>query len=181
MKLRKTTSLLLIIAIAFFMLSCDRKEQSEKEEQKSEQKEQIEQEREVTVEEVPAEVLQVFNETYPGATIKEYSEEIEDSLTFYEISFEFEGRKIDAVYKPDGQVEAIEEIISAEQLPEAVQEAISNTFTQFTIEIAEKIETEGKNLFEVVISDKDSNKIYEIVYSDSGAVVGKELKKEIND
>ncbi|MEK0371238.1 MAG: hypothetical protein QQN55_08815, partial [Nitrosopumilus sp.] len=74
MKLSKTLILFLIVTIAFSLMSCEEKEK----------------ERKVTEKEVPKAVLQVFKQTYPQATVKEYAEEIEDGQKFYEISFEFE-------------------------------------------------------------------------------------------
>lgn len=73
--------------------------------------EKEEQEREVTVKQVPRAVLQAFKQTYPSATVKEYAEETQK---FYAVSFVFEGRKIYAVYKPDGAVSALEEVIPVE-------------------------------------------------------------------
>ncbi len=165
MKLSITLILFLIIMIAFSLMSCEKKEQ----------------EREVTEKEVPKAVLQVFIQTYPGATVEEYAEEIEDGQKFYEISFEFEGRKIDAIYKPDGTVNAIEEIIATEQLPDVIHQAVSKEFPQFSIQLAEKIEKEGKMFFEVIVLNIEKNKSYEILLSDKGIVIEKDLKIKDKD
>ena len=165
MNMLKKLTLFIMVMIVFSLFSCKEEEQ----------------EREVTEKEVPKAVLQVFNQTYPNATVKEYAEEIEKGQKFYEVSFEFEGRKIDAIYTPDGKVDAIEEIITVEQLPEVIHRAISKEFPLFTIKVAEKIEKEGKNLFEVKLSNKENNKIYEVLFSDAGVVIEEELTKKIDD
>lgn len=158
MNLLKAFKLLLSILFMFSLLSC----------------EQEEQERTVTEKEVPQAILQVFNQAYPGATIKEYAEEKEDGQTFYEISCEFEGRKIDAVYKPDGTVAAIEEVIPAEQLPDVINQAITKEFQQFSIELVEKIEEEGKQFFEVKLLDTKNQKKYELLFTKDGNLLEKE-------
>ena len=118
MKLINTFRFFVIVALAFSLVSCEKEEQ----------------ERVVTAKEVPQPVLQAFNQAYPGATIKEYAEETEDGQKFYEISCVFEGRKIDASYKPDGTVAAIEEVIAVEQLPMNIHQAIAKEFQQFSLD-----------------------------------------------
>jgi hypothetical protein len=152
----------MILVLAFSLVLCEKEEL----------------ERNVTEKEVPQAVLQVFNQAYPGATIKEYAEETEDGQKFYEISCEFEGRKIDAIYKPDGTVAAIEEVIPVEKLPDVVNQAIAKEFQQFYIELAEKIEKEGKQFFEVKLLDTKDQKKYELLFSDTGKLVEKEKIEE---
>ena len=157
MNLNNLFKLFLIILFAFSLISCEGEE-----------------ERQVTEKEVPGAVLQAFNNAYPGATVKEYAEEKEDGQTFYEVSCEFEGRKIDAVYNPDGIVFAIEEVIRVEELPDIIHQAIAKEFQQFSIEMAKKIEKEGKLLFEVKLLNTQNQKKYELLFSDDGKLVEKE-------
>jgi hypothetical protein len=161
MKLINSFKLFLIILIAFSLISCEDEE-----------------ERQVSEKEVPQTVLQAFNNTYPGATIKEYAEETEDGKTFYEVSCEFEGRKIDAIYNPDGTVFTIEEVIPADELPDVIHQAIAKEFQQFSIELAEKIEKEGKQFFEVKLLNTKNQKKYELLFSDDGKLIEKEKMEE---
>jgi hypothetical protein len=161
MKLINSIKILVIVVLVISLVSCEKEEQ----------------EREVTAKEVPQAVLQAFNEAYPGATIKEYGEETGDGQKFYEISCEFEGRKIDASYKPDGTVAAIEEVIAVEQLPDIIHQAIAKEFQQFSIKLAEKTEKEGKTFFEVKLLNTKDQKKYELQFSDTGKLIEKEVKK----
>lgn len=161
MKTVSIFSSLLIVALTFSMMSCEKKVQ----------------ERKISVEEVPEIVLQAFNKAYPGATIKEYGEEIKGVQTFYEISCVFQGRQIDAVYKSDGTVSAIEEAIPVDQLPAVVNQAIAKEFKQSSIKSAEKIEKQGKQLFEVKLLDMKDQKEYELQFSDTGKLIKKEQSK----
>jgi hypothetical protein len=158
MKLLTTFKLSLIALMLFSITSCQKKEQ----------------ETTVTENDVPQAVLQVFNQVFPGALVKEYTEEIEDGQKFYEISFEFEGRKIDAIYKQDGNVAAIEEIITAEELPDIIHQAIAKEIPQFSIQLAEKIEKEGKQFFEVKLLNAKNQKKYELLFAGDGKLVEKE-------
>lgn len=157
MKLLNLSKLFFIILIVFALISCGK-----------------EQERTVTEKEVPQAVLQAFNSTYPGATINEYAEEKEDGRTVYEISCEFESRKIDAIYNPNGTIYAIEEVIPADALPDVILQAIAKEFQQFSIELTEEIEKEGKQLFEVKLLNTKDQKRYELLFSGDGKLVEKE-------
>lgn len=133
-----------------------------------------EQETTVTENEVPQAVLQVFNQAFPGAVVKEYTQEIEAGQTFYEISCEFERRKIDAIYNPDGTVFAIEEVIPTGELPDVIHQAVAKEFQQFSIQLAEKIEKEGKQFFEMKLLNTTDQKRYELLFSDAGELLEKE-------
>jgi len=165
MKLINTFKLIVIAILAFSLVSCEEEEQ----------------EREITAKEVPQAVLQVFNQAYPGAAIKEYAEEKEDGQTLYEISCVFEGRRIDAIYKPDGTVAAIEEVIAAEQLPNNIHQAIAREFQQFSIQLAEKLQKEGKQFFEVKLLNTKDQKKYELLFSDTGKLIEKEEIKSAEE
>ncbi len=158
MKTITLIKLLLIVSIVFLLISCEVEEQ----------------ERAVTADEVPQTVFKSFNKAYPGAAIKEYSEEIENGQTFYEISCTYEGRTIDAVYNPDGSVFAIEEVISAEALPEIIHQAMAKEVAQFSIKLAEKIEKGGETFYEVKILNTQDQKTYELQFSDTGKLIEQE-------
>ena len=153
---------LMTLVLVITLISCEDKEQ----------------ERAVTEKEVHPLVLQIFNQAYPGATIKEYAEEIEGEQKYYEISCEFEGRKIDAIYQADGTVTAIEEVITVESLPNNIQQAIAKEFQQFSIKFAEKIEKQGKTFFEVKLLDTNNQKNYELLFTDTGRLIEKDLTDE---
>lgn len=154
-------SLLIIALFTFTVISCEKGEQ----------------EKTVSKQEVPQAVLEAFNAAYPGAAIKEYSEESENGQTYYEISCTFEGRKIDAVYNPDGSVSAIEEVIPVSSLPQAVTQAIAREVPQFSLNLAEKITKEGGTFYEVKLLNTKDQKNYELQFSNTGKLIEKEEKK----
>lgn len=172
----KILRLFLFLVIAFSLISCkeEKEEQGEQEEAaevKQQAQQPAEQEREVTKEEMPQAVLQAFNQAYPGATVRGYSEEIEEGQTFHEVSFIFEDKKFDVVYHPDGKVKVTEMVIAHEQLPEAARQAISKEFPRSSIELAEKLEKDGKIFFEARVLNMENNKRHEMVFSESGTLI----------
>lgn len=162
MKLTKLSSVLAIASIFLVMVSCE-----------------DEKEKRVTEKEVPREVLMAFADAYPGATVREYAQELEAGQKFYEISCEFEGRRIDILFQPDGEVAEIEEVISFDQLPDSVNRAISEEIQQFSLEIAEKIEKGEKVFYEVKLLNSEDQKRYEMLFSVDGKLIEKEEIKEV--
>ncbi|KAA3610617.1 MAG: hypothetical protein DWQ05_21610 [Calditrichaeota bacterium] len=146
------------ILLAFIFLACN----------------PADQERVINEKDMPKVVLYVFNKTYPTAIVFEYAEEIKDNHKYYEISFEFEGRKIDAVYQPDGTVYAIEEMVDPSQLPENIKKALENEIPGFKINTAEKVDENEKHFFEVKGLDKNQSQHWEIKLSPAGSVIKKE-------
>ncbi len=172
----KAFRLFLFVTITFSVISCkEEKEEQGEQEEAAEAKQQAqqpaEQEREVTEDEMPAAVLAAYNQAYPGATVRGYSEEIEEGQTFHEVSFEFEGRKFDVVYHPDGKVKVAEIVIAHDQLPAAAHQAISKEFPRSSIQLAEELDKEGKKFYEAQVLNMENNKSYEMVFSESGILI----------
>ena len=128
-------------------------------------------EKKIAKEEVPEAVLKTFTAAYPGATVKEYAQEIEEGKTFYEISFEDQGKEIDIVYTPDGEVAVLEEIIAFDELPPQVRQAITT----------EKIAENGETFFELKLADENGRTVSELMYSPAGKLILMEVKQTDDD
>jgi len=128
-------------------------------------------ERTVQKNEVPQVVLDAFTKAYPNATVNEYAEEKNDGQTFYEVSFETSGKKIDIVYHEDGKVAVIEETIPAEKLPPAVSKAISENCKTCSIKRAERLQEEGTVLYEVILVDPEDDDEKELKFAESGRLI----------
>lgn len=135
-------------------------------------------EHEEAVKEVPQPVKKAFDKTYPGAEIKGYSKEIEDGQTHFEVACTFNGHRIDALYNPDGSVAEIEEVVSADSLPEAVKTSVANEFKDYSINHAEKVHKEGKVLYELKIKDSEGKNRLEVVFSEKGQILKKSEKSK---
>jgi Putative beta-lactamase-inhibitor-like, PepSY-like len=165
-KITGSSALFFIFFCAVSLISCEKQEPGQKQEQ----------EQEVTVNEVPLSVKQAFDNAYPGAEIKEYSKELEDGKTYYEVACVFEGRRIDVLYHPDGSIAAIEEVVATDMLPEAVKTSMTNEFKGYSINLAEKVQKEGKVFYELKIKDSEGENRQEVLFSESGQIVEKSGK-----
>jgi len=165
MKIRTTLWLLLCFSLALTLAFCAREEK----------------ERVVTENEVPQAVLEVFTNSYPDAAVKQFGEEIEDGQTFYEISFAFEGREMEVLYKPDGKVAEIEEAISEQELADNIRQAITKEFDRCSLDKIEKIDKAGKKFFEVKLTNTKDEKRWELIFSDAGELIKKEEMGEEED
>ncbi len=81
-------------------------------------------ERKVTEAEVPAAALVTLKKTAVGAKIFEFAEEVEDSHTFYEGSWKAPSVvQVDVLVTKTGDLVAIEEGLSADEVPAVVLKA----------------------------------------------------------
>jgi len=81
-------------------------------------------ERKVTEAEVPAAALVTLKKTAVGAKIFEFTEEVEDSHTFYEGSWKAPSVvQVDVLVTKTGDLVAIEEGLSADEVPAVVLKA----------------------------------------------------------
>ncbi|MFC1502132.1 hypothetical protein ACFL6A_01810 [bacterium] len=132
----------------------------------------------ITKEDLPQVVLDAFTAGYPEASVTGYTEEAEDGKIYYEISFELEGRKIDILYNVEGVVVELEKTISAEEMPDLIQEAIAKEITEYSLIRIEKVQKEGKFFYEAKILNTKNDKKYELFFSESGELLEKETMEE---
>ena len=162
---RQILKLMIVVLVLLSQISCEKPEQ----------------EKTITKNQVPQAVLDAFNRAYDSAIVKEYAEESKNGQKLYEVSCEFEGRKIDAIYNADGTVNAIEEVITVDQLPNTIHQAVAKEFPQFSLKLVEKIVEKGKTNYEVKLFDIKDQKNYELLFTDSGKLINKEVIKSRKD
>jgi len=124
--------------------------------------------------EMPQAVIDAFVKGYPNGIVRTYTEETEKETTLYEISFDFDGRTIDATYDVQGSLVELEKSLSVEEVPETIRNAISLESARFAIDKAEVKEMKGKRYYEVLIVDLEHDRKSELLFSDSGALIEKE-------
>ena len=88
---------------------------------------------------VPAAVIAAFEMTYPKATMKGFSKEVEKGKTVYEVE-SVEGKMTrDATYSADGKVMVVEESVEMKDVPAAVQQALEKKYPKAKLNRAEKV------------------------------------------
>jgi len=113
----------------------------------------IAEDKKVTKNDVPVAVLKSFEGAYPKATVKKYATEVEKGETFYELET-IEGKiERDLLYKADGTLVELEEILTPDMVPVAIARAIAAELPKGRIVSGEKT-TRGKvDSFEIVVAD----------------------------
>ena len=100
----------------------------------------------------PAAVETAFKKSYPNATVKAVSKEVEDGKTIYEVESVDAGRRRDINYNADGSVILYEEELKEADVPPVVIAAIKKRYPKAT-------GTSWERLF--VAKDNSAN--YEII------------------
>lgn len=96
-------------------------------------------EKELTAKEIPQAVREAFQKAHPAAKNPEYSEEVREGKTAYEIEFKDQGKERQAVYGTDGALLETGEEIKTSELPEAVVEAVKKGRPHAILKEAEKL------------------------------------------
>ena len=124
------------------------------------------QEQRIQRKDVPAAVLSKFEQTYPKATIKGYSKEMDKGQIAYEIQC-VEGETMrDVTYSADGELISVEESVHTSQLPPAVKAALDKRFPGAKILRSEKVTKATVTGYEFTIEHK--GKKTEIVFDAEG-------------
>jgi hypothetical protein len=100
----------------------------------------------------PAAVEAAFKKSYPNATVKAVSKEVEGGKTIFEVESIDNGRRRDINYNPDGTVILYEEELKESEVPPAVMAAIKKRYPKATA-----------TTFERLFVTKDNSANYEII------------------
>jgi hypothetical protein len=128
----------------------------------------------------PQEVISAFSEQFPKAENVEWEQE-DDSL--WEAEFSMNGAEFSACFNETGKWLESERAIDVKDLPELVTASVSMLFEGFKIEEAAMVKTANYSGFgmEIVKEDGSSKVEYEIVVSNEGELMHKELIEEDDD
>jgi hypothetical protein len=150
-------ALIFTMAISSFVIAAEKKSEKGNEEAK------------LTKGDLPAAVMTAFQKSYPKATIKGLSKEMEDSTQMYEVE-SLDGKTVRSIlYKGDGSVYEIEEGIQVSSLPSVVKNSIMTAQPNCKIKRAEKITHGDVTQYEVkVVSGKEKS---ELVLDPTGKIV----------
>ena len=132
-------------------------------------------EKRISAKRLPSAVQAAFHKSYPAATIKGASSEVENGKTLYEIESVDGKTNRDLLYTGDGLCVEIEETISISALPDAVSKALMKEAGRAKVQKAEKL-TKGETIqYEFVIG---SGKVKREVVIEPGGKIVKGAKAE---
>ncbi|MEJ2617840.1 MAG: PepSY-like domain-containing protein [Ignavibacteriaceae bacterium] len=135
------------------------------------------QEKKIDKKELPAAVLNTFQNSYPDAAIKGTSIEKEKGKTYYEIeSIEGTQRK-DFLYTKEGKVAEIEETLALNNIPSFVKSSVMKKIPNCEINKAEKVTRDKYVTYELVVEHGMHKN--EVVLDSKGNIQKvKKMKKE---
>jgi uncharacterized membrane protein YkoI len=101
------------------------------------------QEKKIRREQLPPAVEKTVAKESEGATIKELATEVEHGQKLYEVSLDVNGHGKDILIDKNGNVVEVEERVSLDSLPPAVQEALKQAAGKGTITVIESLTKKG--------------------------------------
>ena len=127
------------------------------------------QEKKIPRKQVPASVIKAFKSTYPNAKIKGTNKEIKDGVTYFEIESKDGKVSRDILYTHEGTVSEIEEIISADQLPQPVTDVLTKSYLNKKVVSVEKNIQGSETTYEVIL--QNGKKKQEVIFSPVGNIL----------
>ena len=101
-------------------------------------------EKKITRAQLPPEVEKTVARESEGATIKEFASETEHGQQFYEASLIVNGHTKDILMDPRGNIVEVEEQVTMDALPAAVQDALKKLAGSGTITVIESLTKKGQ-------------------------------------
>jgi hypothetical protein len=120
---------------------------------------------------LPSPVKKAFKADFPKNSKAEWTM---DSLN-YEVNFLVNDVKNSATYDKDGKWLEKEATINLGQIPKDIKASITKNFPGFHANMAEKVETNGKET-EYLIGIYKGKEKYEVLFSLKGDIIKKEVK-----
>jgi hypothetical protein len=125
------------------------------------------QEKKIKREELPPPVEKTVAEQATGATVRGFSKEVEKGKTFYEAELTVNGHGKDVLMDEKGNIVEIEDEVSLDALPAAVQEGLRKAAGAGKIGRVESLTRNGKLVaYEAVV--KAAEKRFEVQVSPEG-------------
>jgi uncharacterized membrane protein YkoI len=101
------------------------------------------QEKKIRREQLPPAVEKTVARESEAATIKEFATEVEHGQKFYEVSLNVNGHSKDILIDKNGNIVEVEEQVSLDSLPAAVQDALKKAAGTGSIEVVESLTKNG--------------------------------------
>jgi hypothetical protein len=108
------------------------------------------QEENVPLDKLPKAVIEAAQQRFPNAKMLKASKENENGQIQYEVSMKLKGKNIDATFAAEGKLVSIEQEVAFEELPKAVQNALTAKFPKATYKLIESVTkvSKGKETLE---------------------------------
>jgi uncharacterized membrane protein YkoI len=141
-------------------------------------------EKKIPLDQVPKAVIAAAKAKFAGAELKGAEIEKEEGKTIYEIALKLEGASYEAEFTPEGKLIGYDKVISVNDLPQAVSDALRAKYPGATYKEIEEVHkvNEGQDKVEgYEIQVVKGKKRYEVVFSPEGKVTKEEDKSRAKE
>ena len=167
MRILSRASILLLILVFCFTMSCGQKEKKEAVEEESMMNMQLD--------EIPQMVMDGLKAKFPNAEIQKCTHEMEGEMTVYDIEFMQDGTKCEADVADNGTIMSYEKEIMAADLPEAAKMAVEAKYPGMTMKEIMEITSvaDGEETLEgyEVVCENSEMQMMEVMVSATGEIM----------
>jgi uncharacterized membrane protein YkoI len=124
--------------------------------------------------EIPQAVLAAFKKDHPAVNKVKYEEEFFDGKIAYEIAFrDDKGQERSEVYNAEGSLVETEKTIKINELPEAVAQAVKNSYPQATLQRAFQVSNPSGTVTGYEIEIREGKRERELEFDTNGKVMSR--------
>ena len=167
MRFLSRLSVLLLVLVFCFTLSCGQKEKKEAMEDESMS--------EMQPDNIPQMVMDGLKAKFPQAEIQKFTHEMEGEMAVYDIEFMQDGVKCEADIADNGTIMSYEKAIMAADLPEAAKMAVEAKYPGMTMKEIMEITavTDGEETLEgyEVVCENSEMQMMEVMVSSTGEIM----------
>jgi len=127
----------------------------------------------IKLSEVPKAIIKAMKAEHPEAGNIKVDKELHFGIVLYEVKYKTNGKQHETLFEAHGKHFGHEEEVEVSELPDAIIKTLKQTFTNLSIQDAEKIEhPDGRIEYEVDI--KGDGEDWELAMSPAGKILVKE-------
>lgn len=119
----------------------------------------------LSLNDVPSNLKNSFEKAYPDANDQEWEMEGD----FYKVEFEIDNNDHDIWYNKDGSTYKMESELHVNDLPEAIQNTLKNSYSDYNTDDITKIEQDNNTTYKVELEKIAGDKI--VMFSSNGKVI----------
>jgi uncharacterized membrane protein YkoI len=141
-------------------------------------------EKKIPLDQVPKAIMEAAKAKFAGAEFKGAEIEKEDGKTLYELAFKYQGANYEAEFTPEGKLVGYDKVISANDLPKAVADALQAKYPGATykeVEEVHKVDGDQDKLEGYEVQVVHGKKRYEVVVSPEGKITKEEDKSKAKE
>lgn len=131
----------------------------------------------IPLDQVPGPVLDAVKAKFPGVKITAASKEKEDGKEIIEVAFTYKDSKYEVESTPQGELQAIDKIITGDEMPAKVAKALKEKYPKAKYQEIEEVTKDNKVVYHEIELTTAEGQSMQVQVDPAGKILHEEKKK----